>query len=140
MQMIRTSMLLAILLCITGTAHARASVPIMNLENNAIVTSSGKELTLEAIAQAIRAAGASQPYPWTASGESPGVVQLTTLVRGKHTVVVNVTFDTRTYSINYVSSIDMNYKVKNGKELIHPFYNNWVQELRQGIDAELNKL
>jgi hypothetical protein len=140
MQMIRRSIFLAIMMCLAGTADARTSVPIVNLENNAIVTSSGKEPALDAVAQAIKAAGASQVYNWTASGESPGVLQLSTLVRGKHTVVVNVTFDTRTYSIRYSSSINMNYKAKDGKEIIHPFYNTWTQDLKQGIDAELKKL
>jgi hypothetical protein len=140
MLAIRKSVILVLLLGMAGVVQARESVPIVNLENNTIVASSGKEPALEAVAQAIRAAGASQAYPWTPSGETPGVLQLTTFVRNKHTVVVNVTFDTKTYSIRYASSMNMNYQSKDGKEIIHPFYNKWVALLKQGIDAELHKL
>lgn len=140
MQMIRSSIFLAIMMCLAGTAEARSSVPIVNLENNAIVTSSGKEPTLDAVAQAIKAAGASQVYTWTVSEDTPGVMKLTTFVRAKHTVVVTVTYDTKVYSILYASSINMNYKAKDGKEVIHPFYNTWTQDLKKGIDAELKKL
>ncbi len=139
MLAIRNGIIFLILLGITGLAQARGSVVLINLENNSIITSSGKEPTLDAVAQAIRAAGAGQAYPWTASGETPGVLQLTTLVRNKHTVVVNVTFDARTYSIRYSSSINMNYQGKDGKGIIHPFYNKWVAQLKAGIDAEFQK-
>ena len=142
MLAVRRVVTLLLLLAIAGIAQATRSVAIVNLENNAIVGSGGKELTLGAVAQAIRVAGASQPYPWTASGDSPGTLQLTTVVRGKHTVVINVTFDTKTYSIRYASSINLNYKkkAKDGTEIIHPNYNVWVAQLRHAIDTELRKL
>ncbi len=142
MRAIRNGIILVVLLGIAGLAEAKRTEFLVNLENNTILTSSGKALSIEAVAQAIRAAGASQAYPWTASGGDSGVLQLTTLVRNKHTVVVNVTFDSKTYGIRYASSSNMNYKNKAGigKEIIHPFYNDWVALLKQGIDAELQKL
>ncbi|MSR09722.1 MAG: hypothetical protein EXR82_09435 [Gammaproteobacteria bacterium] len=140
MLAIRNGIIFVVLLGIASFAQARGSVVLINLENNSIITSSGKEPTLDAVAQAIRAAGASQAYPWTPSGERPGMLQLTTLVRNKHTVVVNVTFDAKTYSIRYSSSINMNYQGKDGKGIIHPFYNKWVAQLKDSIDAELRKL
>ena len=140
MRAIRNGIIFVVLLGMAGLAEAKRTEFLVNLENNTILTSSGKEPPIDAVAQAIRAAGASQAYPWTPSGERPGVLQLTTLVRNKHTVVVNVTFDAKTYSIRYASSINMNYQGKDGKGIIHPFYNKWVAQLKEGIDAELQKL
>ena len=140
MLAIRNGIIFVILLGIAGLAQARGSVVLINLENNSIITSSGNEPALDAVAQAIRAAGASQAYPWTPSGGMPGMLQFTTLVRNKHTVVVNVTFDAQTYSIRYASSINMNYQGTDGHGIIHPFYNKWVAQLKEGIDAELHKL
>ena len=142
MRAIRNGIIFVVLLGMAGLAEAKRTEFLVNLENNTILTSSGKEPPIDAVAQAIRAAGASQAYPWTASDGASGGLQLTTLVRNKHTVVINVTFDTKTYSIRYASSINMNYKnmASIGKENIHPFYNDWVALLKQGIDAELRKL
>lgn len=142
MLAIRSGIILVLLLGISGLAEAKRTEFLVNLENNSIITGSGNEPALDAVAQAIRAAGASQAYPWTASGRAPGTLQLTTFVRNKHTVVVNVTFDAKTYSIRYASSINMNYKALTsiGQEQIHPFYNDWVAALKKGIDAELKKL
>ncbi|MEQ1801090.1 MAG: hypothetical protein ABL989_04145 [Gammaproteobacteria bacterium] len=140
MQAVRSGIFIALLFGMVGLAQARGSVPITDPENNPVVSSDNKELSIEAVGQAIRAAGASQGYPWTASGDQPGKLQLTTLVRNKHTVVVDVTYDAKTYSIRYANSVNMNYKVSSGKALIHPNYNVWVSELKQAIDAELRKL
>lgn len=129
-----------LLLGFAGFAHARSSVPIVNVENAAIVTASGQVPSLEAVATAIRTAGASQGYPWTASGDSAGKLVLTTIVRHKHTVVINVTFDTKTYSIHYDNSVNMNFKKKKYSEVIHPNYNVWVSQLRQAMEAEFLKL
>jgi len=112
---------------------------LVNLENNPIQTSDGNALSLDSIAQRIRDAGAAQKYPWVASGTEPGKLQLATVVRGKHTVAVDVTFEVKAYSIRYASSINMNYKTQDGRELIHPFYNQWVQQLKQGIDMALKR-
>lgn len=133
------SMALIILAFGAGPAHARGSVPIVNLEGNAIVTPDGREFTLEEVARRIRDAAAAQQYSWAVTSSEPGKLQLSTLVRGKHTVVVDVTFDATTYSIKYSSSINMNYESKKGRELIHPFYNKWVQQLKQGIDMQMRK-
>jgi len=129
-----------LLIGFAGFAHARGSVPIVNVENAAIVAASGQAPSLEAVSAAIHKAGASQGYPWTVSGESAGQLVLTTIVRHKHTVVVNVTFDTKTFSIHYGNSVNMNYKKKKYGEVIHPNYNVWISQLRQAMEAEFTKL
>ena len=142
----RSGFLVAIFMCMSAIANARESVPIVDSENNAIPMVGGKELTLEAVANAIKAGGASQQYPWVPTGNSPGEMELTTLVRGKHTAVVKVTYDTKTYSIRYASSVNLNYKTKKDTKtkkevpLIHPAYNDWVQQLKAAIDFEFKKL
>jgi uncharacterized protein (UPF0333 family) len=147
----RYATLLTLLAFYAGAAHARGGVAIVNIENSPVIAASGGSLSIEAVGNAIVAAGASKGYPWTVSEKASGKLKLSTLVRGKHTVVVDVSFDTSAYSIRYSSSINMNYKrncTKPGKkdqseskctEVIHPYYNTWVQELKQAIDAELLK-
>jgi hypothetical protein len=34
----------------------------------------------------------------------------------------------------------MKYGIENGKPVIHPFYNDWVDQLVRAIDAEVKKL
>ena len=92
------------------------------------------------MAEAIRSAAGSMKNPWAASGDTPGTLQLTTLVRNKHTVAVTVTYDTHSYSIRYASSVNMNYEVDHGQEVIHPNYNKWVQQLKQAMDFRLRTL
>ena len=60
-------------------------------------------------------------------------------MRNKHTIVVNISVAADTYSVKYQSSINMNYAVVDGRPVIHPNYNKWVQTLVDGIGAELKK-
>ena len=123
-----------------GAAHAqRTPVPIINHENVAIVTSGSAKPTADAVKKAIMTAATEKN--WTVShvaGRNALQAQLN--VRGKHTVVVEIELSDTTYSIRYVNSINMKYKVEDGVPVIHPFYNRWVSQLMDTIRAELLKI
>ena len=77
---------------------------------------------------------------WTVAQQADGNLQATLKVRGKHTVIVLITYTPVKYSLAYQDSIDMNYGQRNGEPVIHPFYNTWVGELKESIRAEMLKL
>ncbi|MCM8614087.1 hypothetical protein [Accumulibacter sp.] len=129
------------LLIVPLFAQARQSVPIVDYPDNAVLTSSGKALTVEQVRQAITAA--AQSHSWQVSGApNGGGLQAVLNVRGKHTVVVAITYSPQTYSIVYHDSTNMNYShdPNTHVRIIHPYYNRWVAELRDAIRMELNRL
>ena len=134
-------------------ANARAPVPVINYENIAIATTSGKPLQAEQIKQAINAAATLKG--WTVAYTADGSLLATLVVRNKHTIVVKVDYDVNKYSINYNDSKNMKYGIidvqstivstnkdqsRNGQIEIHPFYNKWVLGFKNAIQAELIKL
>jgi hypothetical protein len=42
--------------------------------------------------------------------------------------------------VKYADSVNMNYRVEGGTPVIHPSYNQWVDQLIQAIGGELRKL
>lgn len=135
MQAIRRALLLLILLGVAGTALGRSAEEVINLENNLIPARPGRELTLDDVQHAIAVAGANSGH-WAVSESAPGRVKLIQLSR-KHMVVVEVTFDTHSYSIRYSTSSGMHYRKTADGELIHPKYNEWTEKLKHAIDKEL---
>ena len=122
------------------TAYARSTVPIVPHEDMAIATGSGRTPSDEDVKKAIVAAAATTTYPWTVSAGEGGALVATTVVRGKHTVSVNIKYSGTRYSVAYRDSTNMKYGVDKGVPKIHPFYNDWVQQLIDAINAELKKL
>ncbi len=70
---------------------------------------------------------------WHTKKTDDQTLRATIVVRGKHTIVVDIPYTTEEYSINYVSSINMDAK---GNE-IHPNYNKWVNNLSRHINENL---
>ncbi len=70
---------------------------------------------------------------WEIVPSGPREMTGTLLVRGRHKVVVTITYDQTQFSIAYKDSVDMDYK--DGK--IHPNYNKWVNTLDRNIRLEL---
>ncbi len=71
---------------------------------------------------------------WRAKKLDANTVRATIVVRGKHTVVVDIPFSNSSYKINYVSSTEMD---ADGKGNIHPNYNKWVNNLARHINKNL---
>lgn len=70
---------------------------------------------------------------WSVSDAGPGVIKATLKTR-THVAVVDIHYTKQTYSINYVSSVDLLY---NG-ERIHRNYNKWVRTLENDINKGLH--
>lgn len=115
----------------------RATVPVVNY-NDVSFTTTSKKPTLAQVKKAILTA--TETKGWIVNDKGPGKMDATLTVRGKHTVIVLITYSTTSFSINYVDSTDMKYGIKNGEPSIHPFYNTWVQELEEAINIEVKQI
>ncbi|HUO79861.1 MAG TPA: hypothetical protein VMU00_06940 [Steroidobacteraceae bacterium] len=135
MRALHRGFVLLLMLGLSGAAFARSNVPIQNFEHNTIPPKAGTQRTLEDVQHAITVAGAKAGH-WSVSESSPGRMKLTVMTRS-HSAVVEITFDTQSYSIHYVDSTNLNYKKTDTEELIHPHYNGWVLKLKQNIDQQL---
>lgn len=136
----KSRFLLAILLSLglgVGTVHARTPVPIVNYENNPVATNSGKPMTADKVKQAILAAASSKQ--WSIAYQPNGKMQATLVMKGKHTIVVEVAYTAENYSLTYLSSDNMKYGEVEGVPVIHPYYDRWVREFREAIRTELIK-
>jgi len=108
-----------------------AGQPIYNVEQAPIVAQ--KSLSMNDVRTAIIRAGSG--LGWTMAPEAPGRIKGTLNVR-QHMAVVDITHDTKSYSIKYRDSQGLH--AKDGT--IHKNYNGWVQNLDKRIRNELNLL
>lgn len=125
----------------------RMPVPIVNHQNVAIESPSGNPRSLEEVKQAILTA--SLRRPWSFSAPEAGTLIATLNVRGKHTVVTEIRYAPDKYSLIYRSSDNMKFApapaaagapaVDGDPGVIHPFYNTWVQELREDLRKQFLK-
>jgi hypothetical protein len=128
----------ALLVSAAPAYGARPPVPVENFPNQAIGTASGRRPTLDQVAQAITAAATSKQ--WAVARQSEGSFLATRVVKGKHTIVTNISFTPEQYSVTYHSSDNMNYGEHRGVPSIHPNYNVWTRELVEAIRIEVSKL
>ena len=138
MKSLLSALALVLSLAVSSPIWARASVPIENLPNNPAVAASGKVLTLDEVKRTIQMAAMLKN--WSLEDKGPGAMVATLNVRGKHTIVVDVSYTASSYSFTYNNSVNMNYTQDGGQGIIHPNYNKWVQDLRKAIQIELLKL
>ena len=111
---------------------ACTSRPIMNI-NDAPVVTSGKAATAQDVERSIVRAGSS--LGWVMSPVRPGLVSGRLDLR-THIAVVEVPYDTKSYSIRYKDSTNLNAEGGN----IHKNYNGWIENLDRNIRAELLRL
>ena len=123
---------------LNATVQARDTVPLINLENQAISASSGKPLSLADVARALRQAAPLRG--WTIEEIGPGKALATLVVRNKHTIKVDISYTESTISFIYRDSDNMKYsKNSEGNPVIHPFYLKWVQNLVTDVRVELGR-
>jgi len=111
-------------------AGCATTQPIQNVESAPVIVPPGKKLTPQQVTTAIMRAGAR--LGWQMQPVSPGRISGRLALR-EHTAVVDVQHDTKTYSIRYRESTNLN--AKDG--MIHRNYNSWIQNLDKSIRAEL---
>ena len=126
--------LVLLLVVLAMCAACRRGVPVYNptVELGATVGTSNQEDVRRAILTACAGRG------WTAREAAPGRIEAKLVVRGKHTVFVDIPYSASSYAITYKTSTNMEHATKNdGVEVIHPNYNKWVQLLEQDINRNL---
>ena len=120
-------LLAAAALVVAGCAHNQ---PIQNVENAPIVLPPGKSASMSQVTAAIMRAGAQ--LGWQMEPAGPGRVTGRIALR-QHTAVIDVTHDTKSYSIKYRDSTNLD--ARDGT--IHKNYNGWVQNLDKAIRSQL---
>ncbi|MGK4474089.1 hypothetical protein [Aeromonas molluscorum] len=110
-------------------AACSTSQPVRNLPANQVTFT----LSEEQVGNAILNGGLSKG--WVMKKEQPGLIRGQLNVR-QHQAVINIPYTAHDYSLNYVSSINLD---DNGKGAIHRSYNRWIQGLNQAIQIELSR-
>ncbi len=121
----------AVALTLIALAGCRTA-PIHNVQN-APLTSTGDQITMEQVKDAIIRAGSG--LGWRMRPVEPGHMIGTLSVR-THTARVDITYDTDSYDITYKDSINLNKK----GDKIHPNYNGWIQNLDNAIQNNIAML
>ncbi len=127
------SLLLALVAVAFAASVEARNVPIVNHENIAVATSSGKTLSAADVKKVILIAGTGRG--WVITDAGGGKLKGTLNVR-KHTVIVDIDYSATEFSIRYLDSTNMDYR----DGTIHSNYNNWIQNILKSIRAELIKL
>lgn len=127
--MFRIIVLASILLVTLAACTLR---PIRNVENDPVVTAS-KTATTSDVEHAIIRAGSS--LGWVMAPVKPGLITGRLALR-THTAVVDVTYDSKSFSIKYKDSTNLDYADGN----IHRNYNGWIDNLEREIRANLLRL
>jgi len=89
-----------------------------------------KAVSMADVETAIRRAG--HGLGWQITPQGPGRAEGTLALR-EHRAVVDITYDTKSYSIKYKDSSNLQYDGKT----IHSNYNGWIQNLDKAISKEL---
>ena len=122
--------------CVMAALLMTACAPTMVRNvTDAPVVSNKAPLSLDDVRIAITRAGTG--LGWVMIEEEPGLIKGTLRLR-THVAIVDVTYDTSTYSIQYVDSTNLNYNESKGT--IHKNYNGWIQNLDTAIQRELAAL
>ncbi len=53
-----------------------------------------------------------------------------------HVAKVDITFDTKTFNIQYKDSVNLDYKTEDGANTIHSNYNGWIHRLVAAIMSQ----
>ena len=91
--------------------------------------------TMENIQKAILRAGLT--LGWQVTPREPGKIEAVLILR-THRAVVDITHDTRTFSITYKDSTNVSYNEQ--AKTIHSNYNGWIQNLEKGIRIQVQTL
>lgn len=126
------TLLFALLMGTTMLANAHNAELI---EPGPISIPSSKPLSIQEVKKAIM--HGAERHSWKVESESPGVIRIKLDGRKDRAVLVmDVVYDTKSYSIKYVSSEGLRY---NGTT-IHSSYTRWMTNLTNSINTELRTL
>ena len=115
-----------------SAAHARAAKPLLNPGSSEW----GCKLSMSEVKRGIDTALLIKE--WSPSDSRTGYTQGKIIVRGKHTLVVDINYTENTFEIKYKSSDNLKYsKNDEGVEMIHPNANSWMSNLNHSISIVL---
>ena len=115
---------------ITANAACMRCDPIYNVADAPVTSASGKALSNDQVKQAIIRAGAALGWQMREAGH--GKLSGHLVVR-KHTAEVEIPYSSKSFSIIYKNSTNLD--ASEGQ--IHKNYNGWIQNLSKGINAQL---
>jgi hypothetical protein len=107
--------------------------PIYNVQSVAIPPNPAA--TMENIEKAVMRAGLT--LGWQIVPKAPGQLEGVLVLR-THRAVVDITHDTKVFSINYKDSVNLSYSESD--KTIHSNYNGWIQNLEKAIRAQVTVL
>jgi len=105
-------------------------VPLTNPEPIAVPAG----LKVEQVAKAVKAALMGRA--WAITSQEPGHIVSTLNVR-EHMAKIDVVYDLQTIKISYVDSGGLMYAQKKGQRVIHRNYLNWIQNLVNDMNRNL---
>lgn len=123
-------LLTAVLACAATPAFAGKHDPMDVPAYERVESTNGIPPSAARVKAAIIHAGKARG--WTMVDSEPGRVTLRYAPR-THEVVVAVRYDDNGFKIEYVASVEMNYRMKGGTPEIHGNYNRWIRNLAQDI-------
>jgi hypothetical protein len=91
-------------------------------------------LSAKDVSKAIRSGIVSRG--WVVAKDENGKIDAVLNVR-KHEVKVNIGYDAKQVKITYLSSENLDYSEKNGERRIHKKYNQWIDNMVQDIQRQL---
>ena len=111
-----------------SVAHARAAKPLLNPGSSEW----GCKLSMSEVKKGIDTALLVKE--WSPSDSKTGYTQGKIIVRGKHTLVVDIHYTETTFEIKYKSSNNLKHSINSaGVEKIHPNANSWMSNLKNAI-------
>jgi len=110
-----------------------AGTPVVNVQSAAIPPNPAA--TMENIGKAIIRGG--QTLGWQITLMGPGKAEGVLVLR-RHRAVVDITYDTSSFSINYKDSVNLDYDAQ--EKTIHSNYNGWIRNLEKAIRAQVSVL
>lgn len=119
---------------VPGEAVARAAVPLVEHEGVAAIAGNGQPATVDQIRNAFIAGGARRNWIFTVEAPDKLIGRLS--VRS-HQVAVDIPLSPGKFSVLYRDSVNLKFGTEAGSKMIHPQYNNWVNNLLGDVRAEL---
>jgi hypothetical protein len=107
------------------------TAPLYDVNASPVVAN--KTVTMADVEKAIMRAGGG--LGWQIAQRAPGQMEGTLVLR-THRAVVDIAYDTKSYSIKYKDSTNLEYDGTN----IHSNYNGWIQNLDKAIRTQLSLL
>ncbi|MGK0222428.1 MAG: hypothetical protein ACI9ON_001667 [Limisphaerales bacterium] len=120
------------MLVVSSVVHAKPRI-LQIVERPVALNADGDALTVEQVRFAILEGCTARG--WRVRDQGENMLIATLRVRAKHLAEVEIPYTKEHYSIQYLSSSNLDYSAK--RQRIHRNYNRWVQMLMEAIDKSI---